>query len=40
VGGPVLRITTTTIGWDQRPIAYSETDCRSDMMEYRVTLRA
>lgn len=39
-GAPVLRITTTTIGWDQRPIAYGETDCRSDMMEYRVTLRA
>lgn len=39
VGAPVLRIHTTSIGWDQRPIAYSETDCRADMMDYRVTLR-
>ncbi|MFM1991597.1 MAG: hypothetical protein RJA99_4554 [Pseudomonadota bacterium] len=39
-GAPVLRIVTTTIGWDQRPIAHSETDCRADMMDWRVTLRA
>jgi GntR family transcriptional regulator len=39
VGAPVLRIHTTSIGWDDRPIAYSETDCRADMMDYRVTLR-
>jgi GntR family transcriptional regulator len=38
-GAPVLRVLTTSIGWDQRPIAYSETDCRADMMDYRVTLR-
>jgi len=39
-GAPVLRIHTTTVGWDHRPIAYSETDCRADMMDYRVTLRS
>jgi GntR family transcriptional regulator len=39
-GAPVLRVLTTTIGWDQRPIAHSETDCRADMMDYRVTLRS
>jgi GntR family transcriptional regulator len=39
-GAPLLRIHTTTVGWDGRPIAYSETDCRADMMDYRVTLRA
>jgi DNA-binding GntR family transcriptional regulator len=39
-GAPVLRIVTTTVGWDGRPIAHSETDCRADMMDYRVTLRA
>lgn len=39
-GAPVLRIVTTTIGWDQRPIAHSVTDCRADMMDWRVTLRA
>jgi GntR family transcriptional regulator len=38
-GAPVLRIHTTSIGWDHRPIVYSETDCRADMMDYRVTLR-
>jgi len=38
-GAPVLRIHTTTFGYDNRTIAYSETDCRADMMEYRVTLR-
>jgi GntR family transcriptional regulator len=39
-GAAILTIATTTFGWDQRPIAYSETDCRADMMDYRVTLRA
>jgi len=39
IGAPVLRICTTTIGYDNRTIAYSDTDCRADMMEYRVTLR-
>jgi DNA-binding GntR family transcriptional regulator len=39
-GAAVLRIHTTTFGWDQRPIAYSETDCRADMMDWRVTLRS
>lgn len=39
-GAAVLRIVTTTIGWDQRPIAHSVTDCRADMMDWRVTLRA
>lgn len=40
VGAPLLRVVTTSIGWDRRPVAYSETFCRADMMEYRVTLRA
>jgi GntR family transcriptional regulator len=40
VGSPVLHIRTTTVGYDGRPIAYSETDCRADMMDYRVTLRS
>lgn len=39
-GAAILTIRTTTTGWDQRPIAYSETHCRADMMDYRVTLRA
>lgn len=39
-GAAVLIVRTTTTGWDQRPIAYSETHCRADMMDYRVTLRA
>jgi len=38
-GAPVLRIRTTTVGYDNRPISYSETDCRADLMDYRVTLR-
>jgi predicted YcjX-like family ATPase len=37
-GAPVLRVFTTMIGWDRQPIAHSETDCRADMMDYRVTL--
>lgn len=36
---PVLRIRTTSLDHDQRPILCSETDCRADMMDYRVTLR-
>ncbi len=39
-GAAILALRTTAIGWDQRPIAYSETHCRADMMDYRVTLRA
>jgi len=39
VGAPTLRILTTSVGYDGRPISYSETDCRADMMDYRVTLR-
>jgi GntR family transcriptional regulator len=39
-GAAILTIRTTTTGWDDRPIAYSETHCRADMMDYRVTLRA
>ena len=38
-GAAVLRIRTTSLDHDQRPIVYSETDCRADMMDYRVTLR-
>jgi GntR family transcriptional regulator len=38
-GAPVLRVLTTSIGWDQRPQACSRTDARADMMDYRVTLR-
>lgn len=40
VGAPVLNIRTTSVGYDGLPIAYSETDCRADMMDYRVTLRS
>jgi GntR family transcriptional regulator len=39
-GGAILTIRTTATGWDRRPILYSETHCRADMMDYRVTLRA
>jgi len=38
-GAAILRINTTSIDYDSRPIAYSITDCRADMMDYRVTLR-
>jgi GntR family transcriptional regulator len=38
-GSPVLHIRTTSFGYDNRPITYSETDCRADLMDYRVTLR-
>lgn len=38
-GAAILRISTTSIDYDNRPIAYSITDCRADMMDYRVTLR-
>ena len=38
-GAAILRISTTSIDYDSRPIAYSVTDCRADMMDYRVTLR-
>jgi GntR family transcriptional regulator len=39
-GAAVLTLRTTAFGWDRRPILYSETHCRADMMDYRVTLRA
>ncbi|MGD9942324.1 MAG: GntR family transcriptional regulator [Burkholderiaceae bacterium] len=39
-GAAILRVYTTAIGWDQRPVVYGETDCRADMMDYRVTLRS
>jgi GntR family transcriptional regulator len=38
-GAAILRISTTSIDYDSRPIAHSVTDCRADMMDYRVTLR-
>jgi len=38
-GAAILRIRTTSIDYDSRPIAFSVTDCRADMMDYRVTLR-
>jgi len=38
-GAAILRIRTTSIDYDGRPIAHSVTDCRADMMDYRVTLR-
>lgn len=38
-GAAILRIRTTSIDYDSRPIAFSITDCRADMMDYRVTLR-
>lgn len=37
-GAPVLHIVTTGVGHDGRPFTYSETDCRADLMDYRVTL--
>jgi GntR family transcriptional regulator len=40
IGSPVLHIQTTSVGYDGLSIAYSETDCRADMMDYRVTLRS
>ena len=38
-GSAVLHVRTTMIGHDGRALVYSETDCRADMMDYRVTLR-
>lgn len=39
-GSAVLHVRTTAIGYDGRALIYSETDCRADLMDYRVTLRS
>ena len=38
-GAPVLRIHTTSFDFDDHPVLYAVTDCRPDVMDYRVTLR-
>jgi GntR family transcriptional regulator len=37
-GSAVLRIHSTSHNFDGRPISHSVTDCRGDLMDYRVTL--
>jgi GntR family transcriptional regulator len=39
-GAPVLRIRTTSYNYDERPVSHSDTYCRADMMDYRVTLHS
>jgi DNA-binding GntR family transcriptional regulator len=36
---PVLRIRTLSYDYHGQPVAFSVTDARGDMMDYRVTLR-
>jgi len=38
-GAPVLRIRTVGYDYDHQPVTCSQTDCRGDLMDYRVTLR-
>lgn len=37
-GAPMLRIRTTSYDYDDHPVTHSDTYCRADMMDYRVTL--
>jgi GntR family transcriptional regulator len=37
-GAAILRIHSTTYGFDSQAISHAVTDCRSDRMDYRVTL--
>ena len=38
-GSPILRILTTSLDYERQSVAYAETDCNPDVMDYRVTLR-
>nr|MBF0684327.1 GntR family transcriptional regulator [Pseudomonas sp.] len=38
-GSPILRILTTSLDYERQAVAYGETDCNPDVMDYRVTLR-
>jgi GntR family transcriptional regulator len=37
-GAAILRLHTTSYGFDGRPVSHAVTDCRGDLMDYRVTL--
>jgi len=37
-GAALLRIRTTSYDYDDQPVTHSDTYCRADMMDYRVTL--
>jgi GntR family transcriptional regulator len=37
-GAAILRLHTTSYGFDGRAISHAVTDCRGDLMDYRVTL--
>ncbi|HPU52346.1 MAG TPA: GntR family transcriptional regulator [Burkholderiaceae bacterium] len=39
-GAPLLRVRTHTFDLNRRPVTWSQTDCRGDRMDYRVTLRS
>ena len=39
-GAPLLRVRTHSFDLDRRPVTWSQTDCRGDRMDYRVTLRS
>jgi GntR family transcriptional regulator len=39
-GAAMLRIRTNSHDHDDEPCIYGVTDCRADMMDYRVTLRS
>lgn len=38
-GAPIMHIKTISRDYDKRPVVFSLTDCRGDMMDYRFTLR-
>jgi GntR family transcriptional regulator len=39
-GAALLRIRTTSYDYDDQPVTHSDTYCRADMMDYRVTLHS
>ena len=39
-GAPLLRVRTHTFDLNRRAVTWSQTDCRGDRMDYRVTLRS
>jgi DNA-binding GntR family transcriptional regulator len=39
-GAALLRIRTTSYDYDDKPVTHSDTYCRADMMDYRVTLHS
>lgn len=39
-GSPLLRVRTHTFDLNRRAVTWSQTDCRGDRMDYRVTLRS